>query len=167
MRSSTRTANQAGFSILEIMLTFTLISITAAWATPRYSDLSQTFSRMNVRSNLIQDLKRAQAESLTKGCRGIFEIDPNGESYSFGCDFLTYDTSNPPAADSISFTRTFPEGVTIVADSEVIFNSRGQSVDMFGVISNVGISLYRVSGSGSQAFVTGTLLGTGLYAIEL
>ncbi|MCB0360287.1 MAG: hypothetical protein KDD44_11650 [Bdellovibrionales bacterium] len=140
----------------------TLAAVVGAIAVPQFTGLNEPLQRLNVRAGLLQDLKRAQAETITIGCRGIFTISAGGNSYSFGCDYLPYDTNYPPQSDVTSFQRTLPSGVSVTANAEVIFNSRGQSVDANDILSNVTISL----SDGSGMFATGTLLGTGLFELN-
>ncbi|MCB0324732.1 MAG: prepilin-type N-terminal cleavage/methylation domain-containing protein [Bdellovibrionales bacterium] len=156
----------AGFSLLELMVALVVLAVLTGLLAPNFATISGSFDRLNARSNLLQDLKRAQAESLTKGCRGIFQIAVGGNSYSFGCDFLAYDPASPPSYDQQSFSRTLPSGVQVSASSQIIFNSRGQSVDENDVISTTTITMTRSSSEGSETFVSGTLLGTGLFALD-
>lgn len=157
---------ERGFSLIEMLVSLVIMALMTAIAAPNFADLSASFDRMNARSNLLQDLKRAQAEALTKGCRGIFTIAVGGGSYSYGCDFLSYDTNSPPAYDVMSFEREMPTGVTISSDAQIIFNSRGQTVDENDVISTVTVSMTKSVDGSPEVFVTGTLMGTGLFSLN-
>jgi hypothetical protein len=124
---------------------------------------------LNARSNLLQDLKRAQTEALIKGCREIFEIEINatGTAYSYGCDFLSYDTDSPPSADVITISRALPRGITLITDSQIIFNSRGQTVTENDVITTVAVSMNKTVDGDTSTLMTGNLLGTKGQDVEL
>lgn len=157
-------AKERGFSFPDLLVSISIMAILATQAIPQFSGFASSFDRFNARSYLIQDLKRAQAEAITQGCREIFTIATDGKSYSYGCDYLPYDTNSIPQADSISFTRHLPGNMTISADALIIFNSQGHAVDASGSMSNVNITLYDDSGPSITAVATGTLLGTGVFS---
>jgi len=121
---------ELGFSLLDVLVTLTMLSVAGIVAVPQLKSLTTAFNHMNARSYLIQDLKRAQAEAITQGCRGVFVIIGNGSSYSFGCDYLDYDTNVPPSHDSTSMVRDLPGNAIVSVPSSIIFNSRGQAVDV-------------------------------------
>lgn len=161
-----KAAAPAAFTVMELMVAVAISAIVSVIVTPEFSKMVASFDRFNVRTDLIQDLKRAQAEALTQGCRGIFRIAANGKSYSFGCDYLEYDATNPPSADSVSFMRTLPNKITISTTSPLIFNSRGESVDVGNIISNNSISIYTSEPGTPTAFASGTILGTGVFSFD-
>jgi prepilin-type N-terminal cleavage/methylation domain-containing protein len=152
-----------GFTIFELVITLSISSILALTAIPKFEEIQASYHRFNSRSFLIQDLRRAQAFTLSEGCRGILTVASDKKRYSFGCDYLTYDTSNPPSPDSVSFEREMPVGITIELSQTIIFNSRGESVDADGIVSSVPISLVDSRAVDSSSFADGTLLGTGLF----
>ena len=151
---------------MDMLVTMAILGTIGAMAAPQLSTLSSSFNRLNARTILIQDLKRAQAQALTEGCRGIFTFDASNESYSFGCDYLSYDTSDTPVADTISFQRTMPDRTQVTVSTQVIFNSRGQSVDKDDIIQNVTLSLFDTTSGSAVLYNTGTLLGTGLFSFD-
>lgn len=160
------TAPQAGFTLVNMMVTLGILAGLTFVSIPQLATLSATFNRINARSDLLKDLKRAQAESITQGCRGIVVIAANGRSYSFGCDYLDYDPSSSPAPDHISFVRNLPEHVVVSADAPIIFNSRGLAVDINNIMQNVTITLSQNWGGVPQQFAKGLLLGTGVFTYE-
>lgn len=81
----------SGYTLLELCVTLLVLTSLSAAALPKIAEIDSSFNRLNSRSYLIQDLKRAQAEAITSGCRGIAVISPDGKSYRFGCDYLAYD----------------------------------------------------------------------------
>lgn len=157
-------SEEKGFTLIDVLISIAVLAILGTLALPQYINFSSSFDGFNARSYLIQDLKQAQAEAITRGCREIFSIAEDAKSYSFGCDYLAYDTNVPPQADSISFVRNLPGDVTISASSLIIFNSRGQSVDTDDVISTVSITLWDQRGESPSVITTGTLLGTGVFS---
>lgn len=151
-----------GFTLYEVLMVLVITAVLGAIAVPQLAELNRPMYRMNARSGVIQDMKRAQAESITKGCRGILKFFNDGRNYSFGCDFLPYDVAIPPSADNITFSREFPGLIKATAENTMIFNSHGQSVDADGIISNAQVVL---SDQG-YAFSNGILYGTGLFEFE-
>lgn len=157
---------ESGFTLLELLIILSMISIGAAITIPNLSGMSASFNRLNAKSYVVQDLKRAQAHTITQGCRGIVTISASGTSYSYGCDYLAYDTSDPPAADSTTFVRNLPPHTKIATSDTIIFNSRGQAVDADDILSNRTVTFYDTSSGADESFATGTLLGTGVFTIE-
>lgn len=157
-----RKNSERGITLLDLLATLILSAVISSFGIPQLANLTKTFDRFNARSNLLQDLKRAQAETIMEGCRGIVSIAADGKSYSFGCDYLSYDTDPVPSPDDVRISRILPANVTITASGNIIFDSRGQSVDENYVLQNVTISL-----NGSEgAFASGTILGTGVFTYE-
>ena len=164
LRQSASGVDSRGFTAFELVVVLFLTSILAAYAIPQYSLMSDSYDRFNARAHLLEDIKTAQAFSLAQGCRGIITIAPDAKSYTFGCDYLSYDTADPPVPDSIEYTRNLDGDVTVAASGTVIFNSRGQTVDKDDIISNITFTLSgKVEGS-TQVFATGILLGTGVFS---
>ncbi|MCB0338138.1 MAG: hypothetical protein KDD53_00975 [Bdellovibrionales bacterium] len=135
-------------------------------ALPKLSSLTASYNQLNAKSFLVQDLKRAQAETITQGCRGIFKIANDGESYSFGCDYLSYDVTDPPSADVVSFVRNLPEDITVESDIPIIFNSQGRAVDIDGILTNVSVTFEESSSGSPESFASGVLLGTGVFSYD-
>jgi len=157
---------QRGFTLANLLVTISILAISTAAALPQVSRLRATFNRMNAEAYLTQDLKRAQAESITQGCRGIFIIAPDGRSYSFGCDYLVYDTTVPPQPDNVTLRRKLPDNFLIQASQPIIFNSKGQTVDASGIISNTTITLVETGHGAARDFASGILLGTGVFSFS-
>ena len=163
----TLTNNEDGFTFFELLVVAGIIAIFAGAALVKRPDVSGAFDRMNARSFVLQDLKRAQAETLTTGCRGIMQINGDGSGYFFGCDYLNYDTTVPPNGDEVSFSRQLPPSVTISANADrIIFNSRGHTVDVNDVMTTVTVTFTKHTGGSSEDFATGTLLGVGMFTFN-
>jgi len=158
--------NQAGFTLIELITVILVASVIGYVSLAKFGTVAQSFKRFDIRQQLVQDLKRAQAEAVTWGCRGIFTADSDGGGYSFGCDFLAYDTNNPPAPDDVFFSRDLSGDITvsISTNTPIIFNSRGQSIDFFGDMWGLTVSLNDSSFGG--AYATGTMLGTGVFSYD-
>lgn len=154
-------ASERGSGIFELLAVVLITAAFLMFAIPEFGTISQSMDRFNTRNSFLQDLKRAQAETITEGCRGIILI--TASNYEFGCDYLPYDTATTPAADDTRLNRPLPDGISIQADSQIIINSRGQSVDQAGAFVNVNIQLLDSSTGSPEMFASGTLLGTGLF----
>ncbi len=159
-----RRASQAGFTLMELIVTLSIAAIFGRVAAFEFPALVQSFNRMDARSLVVQDIKRAQAEAITWGCRGVVTVIEGGREYTFGCDFLDYDTNIPPAADRIFLHRELPDRIILSVSGPIIFNSRGHAVDPYGDMNNVQVSILE---SGRAAPVAqGTLLGTGVFGYD-
>lgn len=157
LRSS---CGSAGFTILELIVVIMMLSILAHGAVSGTMATLKSADKNSARVQVVQDLRRAQATSVTEGCRGIFEVINSGSQYTYGCDYLPYDTDPIPSADSITFTGTLPNGITMTTDSLIIFNSRGQVVNTNYSLVTRTVTLTTVG----QDFATGTLRATGFFS---
>jgi prepilin-type N-terminal cleavage/methylation domain-containing protein len=156
--------SERGFTLLEVMVVTAISVIVGSIAMLKLPSMNAVFDRMRARTLVLQDMKRAQAEAITWGCRGVVSIPVGGTSYSYGCDFLAYDTNNPPAADKVFFVRKMPSGLTISTSSNIIFSSRGQAVDIENDVNNVTVTLTDDSSGYDTTYMQGTLLGTGAFS---
>lgn len=152
----------SGFTLIELLAVIIVATLVGVIAIPQFSTLRGSMDRVNARSYVLQDLKRAQAESITQGCRGIFKIAGDNKSYSFGCDYLAYDTAADPSSDVTSFIRNMPTNIEISADAPVIYNSRGQAIDTGYALTNVNVSLTE---NGTE-FASGIISGSGVFSYD-
>jgi len=158
-----RAAGAAGISLLEVLTVIAVVGIAMQMSFPVLSGVSASIERMNVRGYVLQDLRRAQAETVTHGCRGVFSLSTAGSSYSFGCDYLDYDPAGTPSPDVVIFRRTLPKGFSLTTDGPIIFNSRGQIVAVDGMIDERELELIDASTGAATTFENGRILGTGLF----
>lgn len=158
--------NKRGYTLIELMVCVSIAAACGFGAVIYYPDLMQSYHRLDARTLLIHDIRRAQAEAITAGCRGILTVASDNKSYSYGCDFLSYDTTIPPAPDSTLFVRSLPANIIMTNTGTVIFDSRGRAVDTSGIMNTVNVHLIDVSGSSSNHFATGTLFGTGAFTFS-
>jgi len=156
-------SRQRGFSLIEMMVALFIVGILLAIATPNYVDMSRSFSKSNVRIQLLQDLRRGQATTVSEGCRGVFSFSSDGRSYSFGCDYLPYSEANPPVADSLRFTKELAKGFSVSADATILFNSKGQVIDSDGVLDSRSL---QVNLDGDGVVARGTLRPTGFFNFD-
>lgn len=157
-------SSESGFTLLNMLVAMSLTAIVAGIGVGHLNKLSETFHRLNARNYVLEDLKRAQAETITEGCRGIINVAADGKSYTYGCDYLAYDPAADPHSDSVKFQRVLPENITLAASGPVIFDSRGQTVDINAIVTNITLVLSERVGASSSPFATGTLLGTGVFS---
>lgn len=151
---------------MELLVGISLTAMIMGVALPQMANLKASYDKLNARSNFIKDLKRAQAESITQGCRGIVKIDVDAAGYSFGCDYLPYDEDADPDHDTQSFARSLPGHMHIASAAPIIFNSRGQAVDTSYIITNVTVTFDEWREGSYQEFASGTLLGTGVFSFD-
>lgn len=162
----TSVSNDSGMTMLNLLVSLAIIGIVGFLGLPQLSVIADSFDRLNARTVFIQDLKQAQAQALTEGCRGIFTFSEGGNVYTFGCDYLGYDVSDPPSADSISFTRILPSDITISPSTQIIFSSRGLPVDASDILNTVAVTFTDSSEGTDFDFATGTLFATGLFSFD-
>lgn len=155
---------QRGFSVLEMILVLIIFAILGAIGIPAYKSIYTAFNKRNAEIQVLQDLRLAQATAVEQGCMGIWSILDEGESYSFGCDYVPYSGSLPPVADTELFYRYLPNWIRLAIDEEIIFNSRGQVVDELGFLTTRSLTLSASEGAGYQEFNSGTLTATGFFA---
>lgn len=152
--------------MFEFLVALSISSVVAYITIPRFTEINASMHRINARKFVLLDLRRAQAETVKNGCRGIVTIAANSNSYTFGCDYLAYDTNVPPQADVIIFSRTLPNSFFISSDDTIIFNSKGQIVDELGFIDSRQITLSESAHGPMNQYATGQILGTGLFEYE-
>ncbi len=155
--------SETGASLLELLVGIIVLAIVSVLAIPQMGVMQNSFNRFNARAQLLEDIKFAQAYSITEGCRGVLSINASGKDYTFGCDYLDYDIVGDPEPDSVILSREVPGDVQISASSIAIFNSRGQSINQSGVVTNVTFTLNSKIKDVREDFASGLLLGTGVF----
>lgn len=105
-------------------------------------------------------------QTVSDGGRGIVVIAADGQSYSFGYDYLPYDTSAPIEPDAVLWTEALPASYKLSADSQIIFNSQGRVIDKDGVLNSVGLSFVKNTGGTDTTYATATLTATGVLNIN-
>jgi len=156
---------EKGFSILELIVAITVFAIVGSAAVGSFKDLSPSYLRSQASSQIVEDLRLAQATAVLEGCRIIFRIDSGANGYSIGCDYEAYDTTNPIESDVEFDSKTLPRNISISYDSTipVIFNSRGQIIDEDGLLDTRTITASYDNGSGtSDDFFSARILATGV-----
>ncbi len=154
-----------GFTMLELLVVVFILAILANTAISATIATLKSIDKNTARVQIVQDIRRAQATAVTEGCRGIFAITIGGSSYTYGCDYLPYDTNPIPAADTVIFTSDLPGNITVAASGLIIFNSRGQVVDADYSLVTRTVTLTSHAG-GTNDFATGTLRATGFFSYD-
>lgn len=160
------TNDDCGFTIIELLISMAVLVILAATSISHYQDLAGSFSRWNTRTYIIQDLRYAQAKSISEGCRMVINIFDDASGYEVGCDYLNYDTTAPVDIDNVFFSRVLPAGVTISTDSTMIFNPKGQIINPNGQLSTRTLSMTFTEGETSGNFMTISIVATGAFSIS-
>ena len=154
-------SHSRGFSLMDLIIAMFMFAIVSLIAAPRLSALYDSINKRNAEVLILQDVRLAQAKSVEQGCRGIFAIATNGKSYTFGCDYVPYSTTT--VADQIIYTRNLPSKITMTADAQVLFNTRGQVVDVNEALQTRTLSLKSSRTGTAVTFNTGTLRPTGFF----
>ena len=157
-----------GFTLMELLVTVSIAVVLLATAVNSLFSLTSAFKRLDSKSQLTFDLRKAQAISVQEGCRGLFLIAPDNLSYSFGCDYLPYSTATPPEMDTTEFVRNFEPRFSISSDSYMIFNSKGQSIDTMGALDTRVFSFMEDEQSDGvlTTYAQGTVYATGTFSFS-
>jgi len=156
--------NKNGYGILDIMATLVISSVLGYSAVINLPEFTYSYQRYQARSTFVQHLRETQARAITQGCRGLLTISPDKHSYQSGCDYLTYDTTNPPSLDKVFLSATLPDHVFLSVNKPIFFNSKGQATDVNGNLNMVLIGLTHSANPNHEAFSSGVLLGTGMFS---
>lgn len=157
-------SNERGSSLLEILAAIAVIGIISANSGLSFKDIHPSFKKWDARSQIVHDLRLAQATALTEGCRVIFEINVNADGYSIGCDYVPY--SDPVVSDVVFETKLLPRDITMSANTGIIFNSRGQIIDVDGSLDSVFIRADFGVGGIQSEFMSAEILATGTVIID-
>lgn len=166
MPSALDRRSERGFSVIELVVTMTIASILASTAIGQFTEINSVFDRWNARTLLLQDIRYGQAKSVTQGCRGVFTISGGGNTYSFGCDYLNYDTADPIAADTVFINRTFPTSINLSVDDTIIFNPKGQIINSSGALETRTLALTDTGGGETVEFATASIYATGVFVFD-
>lgn len=158
-RNPSRRMGQRGFTLFELIVAISLFSVLAAVAIPHMHDLSDAINRRNAELQVLHDIRYAQAATVEQGCRGVLKIDANGRGYQFGCDYVPYHPSDAPNWDRVLKIQSLPTGISVSSDATIFFNSRGQVIDSYGVLTQRSLSLTADGGIYSR----GILRPTGFF----
>ena len=133
--------NERGESSLEIIIGVAIVIITAAIAVPSLKDIKNSYDKYDVMSRISKDISRAQKTAIERGCIGVFSINADGDSYTFGCDYIPKNTSSPVVADEVLWSRDLPEGVTMTVGQQVLFSKKGILVTSAGKMTSTTLTI--------------------------
>ena len=148
--------SDAGFSMIETLVTLTIMMILAATAIPGYMEMNAASQRGNRLHEVEFDLRRARNEAIARGSRVVFQTSADGKSYTLGFDDLPY--NSPASEDETLIARTLGEIVSISANTTLIFDSRGFLVNESGVLTTGALELR----SNADIFSTCSISPTGV-----
>ena len=149
-----------GFTLLELLLVLIIISVTVAFASPALARLLESYARLSVQQRFESDLKHAASLAASSATRVIFSVAASGDSYSYGADYLPYNT--PPQPDSETFRTTLPASFSLSPRRTLLFDSRGFLVDSQGDPAGCSFTLSQ----NNLAAVTATIYPTGIVAFD-
>ena len=155
-----------GFSLMELLVSIALVTIIGAAAVIGISDLRGSYDRLSAMAEFEEHLRLAQLKSVSEGGRGILVVATGGASYSFGYDYLPYDTTSPFTPDTTEFSKNMPNLITISVSGTIIFNSSGRVIDENGIFTSHTITLYDSRTGSPVQFATGTLTSTGVLSLS-
>lgn len=153
--AAARSRDSTGFSVMELLVAMTLFSIMIGTAVVKVPALVNSFNRNAALQNVEFDLRRARAEAIAQGARGVVTILPGGNQYTFGIDYSPY--SDPPVADSITFSRTLPRDVTFTSSEDILFDPGGYIIDAHSILNSSEVTLSQ----DGTTFCNGTIFSPG------
>lgn len=148
-------SSEVGFSMIELVVVLCIIAVFVAVAIPSYSSFTRAQNKRVARESFEAFLRRAQAISMAKGVRGVLTSTRGGAVYTFGPDYPPY--NNPAANDGITLRLRLPPNCTVATSTRLIFNSRGQLVDVNGYTNTPTLTFV----CNSSTFATATAYSTG------
>lgn len=133
----------AGFSLIELMVTITLMSILVMLAVPSFSEWVQNNKVRTVSESLQNGLRLAQTEAVRRSRQVVFSLTnspnpktamaaaANGRNWSLNVVKLLEDDAPGTSTDSMIESGTFASvgtDITITGPISVCFNSVGRVV---------------------------------------
>ena len=155
-----------GFTVIELLVGISLFSILSLIGILNYSKISFSYKKFDALSQVTEDLRIAQQQTVSEGGRGIFVIAADGKSYSFGYDYLPYNLTEPIVPDSILWSNNLPKLITVESTDLIIFNSQGRVVDKDGVIISPTLTFKDTYDSAENIFRTGELSSNGIFSLN-
>lgn len=146
-------STERGYSLLELLIVCVLFAILTHSALSGFPELMRSVNRNTARQQLEFDFKRARAEALSHGARGVLTVNASGTGYSLGIDYAPFDGTN----DVDVFTRELPTGVLLTLSTPLIFSSSGYTIDTAGALTSVTVTL----GDDEGTILSGTLYPVG------
>ncbi|MDZ4786876.1 MAG: GspH/FimT family pseudopilin [bacterium] len=156
IKSSKNHSKQQGFTIIELIVVFSIIGIFVLIATPSMTTLMQANAKRAAREMFQADLLRLRSMAISNNARGIVTFGASSTSYTLGLDYYPYNI--PDNADTTTARGTLPRNVTTAGSKRIVFNSRGYTIVNAGTVTTANIT-FAYSGS---TYATATLNQTGV-----
>ncbi|MCC6211430.1 MAG: GspH/FimT family pseudopilin [Burkholderiales bacterium] len=122
----------AGFTLMELMVTITIMAILMTVGLPAFRDMLRNYEVRVAAESVSNGLQRARAEAVARNAPVQFAL---GAGSSWTVDYVTKPVSSDPPIDSRSSTDGSPNVVLSAVASDlataattVTFNSLGQVV---------------------------------------
>jgi type IV fimbrial biogenesis protein FimT len=113
----------AGFTLIELMVTVSMVAILAALATPSFRELIEAQRLRDTAFSLVSDLTLARSEAIKRG--GNVAITPVANAWSGG-----WAVAVVGAGDQLSEQRAPGTGVSMnTAAASVVFDRNGRSTN--------------------------------------
>lgn len=114
---------QAGFTLIELMVTVAMMAVLAALATPSFRELIEAQRLRDTAFGLVSDLTLARSEAIKRG--GNVAITPVDNAWSGGWTVAVVGVD-----DHLSNQRAPGAGVTMnTAAANVVFDRNGRSTN--------------------------------------
>jgi Tfp pilus assembly protein FimT len=126
-----KTCSHKGITTIELLITMGIMFAVTSAGALSYRFLMSSFHQSASRNQYEADISRAKSEALREGTRVVIEFLPSGNGYQVGFDYLPFDA--PPAIETLVFQRQFPRRITVSPTTQMVFDSRGFSIDEDGV----------------------------------
>lgn len=120
-----------------------VISLVGTAGVLSYKRLTDSYRQYAGRVQFQADLARAKSEALNEGARSVVRFNETGSGYTVGIDFHPF--NDPPAIEETLVSRDFPQSIIATPQNDIIFDSRGFSVDSTGYPTSVTLTFFQNS----------------------
>lgn len=126
-----------GFTLVELMVTVSIVAILAGLATPSFRDMIAKNRAKNIGSELFASLLRTRSEALARNANAT--LSPVAGDWAKG-----WQLPDPAQLDNILDSRGAAKGSTVSGPASVVYTGsgrlKGTTVPMFVVAVPAGVS---------------------------
>jgi type IV fimbrial biogenesis protein FimT len=149
-----------GFSLIELMITLTVVGILLLIAVPNFQTWIANSKARTVAEALQNDLRLAQATAMTQGRRTVLVLT---NSSNFPTQPAAVAATNPATNASYWYVQTIPSTlalgngeVPIPVDSSPVGTTTGVSITTVGLLGGVPVNAVCFNSLGRQTAASGT-----------
>ncbi|MDP2751936.1 MAG: GspH/FimT family pseudopilin [Rhodocyclaceae bacterium] len=141
---------QAGVTIIELMIIVAIVAILASLAAPSFSDFISRMHQASTMTQLTSDLNRARSEAIKRNRRVLVCVRATDTTCGNGTDWrngwlVCYDEDQDSACDATSTTNPNPM---------VIHQAINSRLTLTGIAASIGFNPNGTQGTGSATTLT-------------